>query len=523
MPGSGNHVRLAAASTALACGAAAGAAGAAGAAPARAAQAVPASQARPAPRFRPAPRAGPAPRFRSAPRAGSASQAAPAPRFRSAPRTGPAPRFRPALRAAPASQAAPASRGEPAIRAEPATSVAFPGRASASWYTGLAIDVPCTAPSADQLRAWLSSPYRAIGVSISGINRICPEPSLTRDWVAAVSAQGWRIFPLDQGLQAPCSPIVQDQKMSWQTATAKAQGRAAATGAANAAGGLGMFPGSTIYMDMESYPPGTACRLAVLSFLSGWTLGLHARGYLAGVYSGNASGTRHLSDAYFSGSYARPDAAWNAWYTSGGSLTGWPGVPDARWPGHQRIRQYSIFRYEGHGGVYLTIDNDNADAPVATVAHPRTVTSAGSVSARRGPGMAYPATATYQRGALVEVICQAPGRPGIWDKLSTGAYLSSRDLAVPPGTGDHAPLARCRYPYQVAANGGATLRAGPAPARPRTGRLPGGALAWIVCQQAGPAVRGTRIWDKISAREWVSDAYVATPGVTWFSKPVPRC
>jgi hypothetical protein len=400
-------------------------------------------------------------------------------------------------------------------RPAPGTSVSYPAQASATRYTGLAFDAPCTAPSLPQMRAWAASPYRAIGVSVSGVNRVCPEPFLTPSWVAAVSALGWRIVPLDQGLQAPCSGLAEDVKMSWDTATARAQGGSAASGAAVAARAIGMVEGSAIYTDMESYPAGSPCRQAVLSYLSGWAQGLHSRGFLAGVYAGNASGTRHLSDAYFSPSYVRPDAVWNAWYTNSLSLTGWPGVPDSRWPEHQRVRQYAIFRAETHGGVTLVIDNDNADAPVATVAQPRTVTSAGRVGAHRGPGDTYPVVATYPPGAQVSVICQAPGAPGAWDKLSDGTYLRDGYL--------RARVTRCRYPYQVTASGGAALRAGPSASRPLTGRLPGGALVWIVCQQAGSPLGTTRIWDKTAYRRWVSDRYVATPSATSYSRPAPRC
>jgi hypothetical protein len=411
--------------------------------------------------------------------------------------------------------APPARQAAPASQPAPGTSVFYPPQASATRYTGLAFDTPCTAPSVPQIRAWAASPYRAIGVSVSGINRICPEPFLTAGWVAAVSALGWRILPLDQGLQAPCSSLAEDVKMSWDTVAARAQGRTAAASAAGAVAAIGLAGGTAIYTDMESYPPGRACQRAVLSYLSGWTQGLHIRGFLSGVYSGNSSGTRHLSDAYFSAVYARPDVTWNAWYSNSPSLTGWPGIPDSRWPEHQRVRQYTIFRAETHGGVTLEIDNDNADAPVATVAQPWTVTSAGRVSAHRGPGGAYPVTATYPPGAPVIVICQAPGSPGAWGKLSTGAYLRDSYL--------RARVTRCRYPYQVTAGGGVDLRAGPAASRAVTGRLPAGALAWIVCQRSGSSAGTTRIWDKIACRRWVSDRYVATPSSTSFSPPAPRC
>ena len=59
---------------------------------------------------------------------------------------------------------------------------------------------------------------------------------------------------------------------------------------------------------------------------------------------------------------------------------------------------------------------------------------------------------------------------------------------------------------------GANQRGGPGASYAVTGRLPGGALAWVVCQQTGGWVGRTRVWDKIPDGHWVSDAYVATPG-----------
>jgi hypothetical protein len=402
--------------------------------------------------------------------------------------------------------------GSPAGPATPpATSILYPAWASATRYTGLAIDVPCTAPSLAQLQAWApASPYHAIGVSISGVNRICPEPFLTAGWVAGVTALGWRILPLDQGLQAPCSTLAEDRKMSWDTAAALAQGRSAGAGSATAARALGMVAGSAVYTDMESYPQGTACQRAVLSYLSGWTQALHYRGFLAGVYSGNSTGTRHLSGVYYSTRYTRPDAAWNAWYAAGRSLTGWPGIPGSRWPEHQRIRQYHIGRFETYGGVTLKVDDDNVDAPVATVPQPRTVSAAGAVAAHSGPGDGYPVVATYQPGARARMVCRAAGG---WDKLAGGAYLRDSYL--------HAQVTPCWYPDQVN-TGGALLRSGPVSGAP-TGRLAGGALAWIVCQQAGDPRGATSIWDEIAARRWASDRYVATPSATSYSPPIPHC
>jgi hypothetical protein len=56
-----------------------------------------------------------------------------------------------------------------------------------------------------------------------------------------------------------------------------------------------------------------------------------------------------------------------------------------------------------------------------------------------------------------------------------------------------------------------------------TGQLPGGALAWAWCQQAGTTVGTTTVWDKLRDGRYVPDYYIATPSETTYSTPIPRC
>jgi hypothetical protein len=53
--------------------------------------------------------------------------------------------------------------------------------------------------------------------------------------------------------------------------------------------------------------------------------------------------------------------------------------------------------------------------------------------------------------------------------------------------------------------------------------LPGGALGWVTCQQAGSLVGSTRVWDKLRDGSWVSDNSLATPGKPGFTSTVPPC
>ena len=409
--------------------------------------------------------------------------------------------------------------------AEPATAVAYPAGAAATQYSGLAFDT-CTAPPLAAIQAWAASPYRAIGVYIGGVNRTCSQPQLTASWVAAVSRLKWRLLPVYKGLQPPCGGKPADKKIIG--AQAASQGTAAADDAAARATALGLLPGSAFYNDIENYSrTDTACRTAVLTYLSAWTKELHRLGYVAGVYANLSSGAPDLSGTYTSASYARPDALWIARYDGNRSLTGWAGIPNSQWAVNQRAKQYRGGHDETYGGVTLNIDNDNLSAPVATVAYGYTVTSTSRLNARSGPSTSAPVVTSYAPGSTVPAACQAPGSTvgstSVWDKLSTGTYVTDYYVSTPSNTGYSAPLPRCSYPYQVDVPAGTSERTGPGASYPATGQLPNGALAWVACQAPGPAVGSTKVWDKLTDSHWATDYYVATHSNTTYTKPVPRC
>lgn len=405
----------------------------------------------------------------------------------------------------------------------PATPVSYPAWASATMFTGQAFDT-CTAPPLTTMQAWLASPFRAVGIYVGGQNRTCSQPELTSDWVRQVAGLGWRFIPIYKGLQAPCGGKPTDAKID--PSRAAAQGSQAADDASAQVKALGMFKGGAIYYDMEQYATGdTACRGTVLTFLSAWTKELHHLGYVSGVYENLNLGARDLAAVYNSSSYARPDALWIARYDLDPALTGWAGIPDNLWAVHQRAKQYHADFTATYGGVTLTIDADNVDAPVATVAFSYQATAL--VRARSGPGPSYPLVKIYNTGDSVGVVCQAPGAvvrsTAVWDKLNNGSYVTDSYISTPSKPGYSAPITRCLYPDQVLPANGANERSGPGVSYPITGMLPGGALAWLFCQKAGSPVGGTRVWDKIDSRHWVSDHWVDTPGKPGYSKPAPLC
>ncbi len=233
---------------------------------------------------------------------------------------------------------------------------------AASEYTGLGFDA-CTAPSRRSMSAWASSPYRAIGVYVGGLNRGCAQPNLTASWVAEQTAAGWNLIPTYVGLQAPTSSCSSCAKLSTSASAASSQGIEAANDAVEAAGIAGIGEGSPIYFDMESYTRTASASNATLTFLAAWTTRLHALGYDSGVYSSSASGIADLASK-LGGSYPQPDDIWIANW-NGRANTSDPYVPASAWSDHQRIHQYRGGHDETYGGVTINIDNNYVEGATA--------------------------------------------------------------------------------------------------------------------------------------------------------------
>jgi hypothetical protein len=256
-----------------------------------------------------------------------------------------------------------------------------PARISAaSDYTGLGFDA-CTAPARRSMRAWESSPYRAIGVYIGGLNRGCSQPNLTAGWVAEQIAAGWHLIPTYVGLQAPTSSCTSCATLS--PGSAALQGAAAADDAVADARAIGIGPGSPIYNDMESYTRTASATSATLAFLAAWTNRLHALGYDSGVYSSSASGIRDLASRLGS-LYPQPDDIWTANW-NGQRNTADPYVPASAWSLHQRIHQYRGGHDETWGGVTINIDNNYVEGATAGSSTPSPDDPQGSLELVEAP------------------------------------------------------------------------------------------------------------------------------------------
>jgi hypothetical protein len=273
--------------------------------------------------------------------------------------------------------------------ASPAPNPVTPGN-----YTGLGFD-QCNAPSQKAMDAWRAkSPFRAVGIYISGNSRFCREqPNLTPTWVRTQLAKGWHLLPITLGPQASCQPRFPrygknidptiNPSPAYTYAAARAQARAEATTAVTAAKALGIVPGSTLFYDIEGFSltSSTGCTQSALWFLSSWSNQLHRLGYLSGVYSSAASGITLLERTRLKPvpGVVLPDHLWIAnWRTAADTRSTY--VDDAGWADHQRVKQYQGGHDETWGGVKINIDRNYVDLRTRPVPRPIAEPASGPTS-----------------------------------------------------------------------------------------------------------------------------------------------
>ena len=358
--------------------------------------------------------------------------------------------------------------------AQPRAQAVTPSIVATGALTGLAFDT-CTAPSQSAMDAWWSpatgNSYKAVGIYISGGLRACGQPNLTPDWVAANSAKGWQFLLIDVGLQAPCSTL--SSKMSADPATARSQGRTAAANAVSAAGALGFTQRSAIYSDIEAYPSTAACKAAVLSYLSGWTIELNSRGYVGGTYVGAASGGRDLNTEYNNIAYTRPDNLWFArWNNKADTTDDGTYISATNWTNSQRVHQYAGNQSETINGVTMNIDRNAVKLtppPAALTAFTGTGaylsaslrwtvpvgTTLGQVVVRRNTGTTPPALPNVGTGVYAGTAgtTTATGLANAtsyafraWVKDSTGKFGPPTELRL-AGTGSTIAASSSSIPY----------------------------------------------------------------------------
>ncbi|MCX6069460.1 MAG: DUF1906 domain-containing protein, partial [Chloroflexi bacterium] len=222
----------------------------------------------------------------------------------------------------------------------------------------------CEVADISQYQAWWQyGPYRSVNLYIGGSSRGCPNSVLNANLVTQLGLQGWNFIPTWVGPQAPCTSF--SSQMSSDPDTAYTQGVAEANSAADVSSALGL-KGGVIYYDLEAYPSNPACRVAVSSFMNGWTAQLHARSHISALYGSSCAS--YLKDMTTIANI--PDGIWLAnWiydgYNSAADVWDVSCVSNNYWSQHQRIRQYNGAHTETWGGVAMTIDSNAVDGIVA--------------------------------------------------------------------------------------------------------------------------------------------------------------
>ncbi|MFB7586674.1 DUF1906 domain-containing protein [Streptomyces sp. NPDC056169] len=272
---------------------------------------------------------------------------------------------------APAPEPAPDPALDPELAREPAPTFASASRlAPAPHFAGKAFDT-CEAPSLTVMKAWLSSPYRAVGVYFGGRGRGCPtQKELTPAWVASAHAMGWRLLPLFVGSQAPCVYAAAKRPYAIGS-TPWSQGTREAGDAVRAARALGIGTSSPLYLDIESFQvEDTSCAATTLSFVRAWNREVRRLGYLPGYYSSADTGIRHIEGARKAGTADLPSVLWFARWRGVPALYEETSLHPDAWMPHARIHQYVGNVAETYGGRRMLIDRNAVDAPVARVTAP---------------------------------------------------------------------------------------------------------------------------------------------------------
>lgn len=226
----------------------------------------------------------------------------------------------------------------------------------------------CGLPRVDQMETWWKhSPYRVFNLYLGGSVFGCKSNPLDAVWVRKAADQGWDFIQTWVGPQAPCSSYA--DKISYDQDTAYQQGRQEARAAAEAAYDLGFFGDRIIYYDLEAYGDDTSsCHKAVVSFLSGWSKELHARGFRSGGYGASCASfmeewtkvNPQLDDVWIANwytDYYDPDAT--VWYTAC--------LSNSLWDDNQRLRQYTGGHSETWGGEAITIDSNVLNGHITTL------------------------------------------------------------------------------------------------------------------------------------------------------------
>lgn len=313
-------------------------------------------------------------------------------------------------------------------------------------FNGMGFD-SCGTPSKTTMDRWRrakENPYHAIGVYISGSERACSQPNLTRSWVSHVTSTGWHVLPITVGPQAQCSGFrirVNGNPKSIYRA-ARIQGANQAKYAVAAAQRLGIWKHSTLYYDMESWHTGyTRCDASTLWFLSAWSNTLHNKGYLSGVYSSASSGARELDKmaTHRPRGYVLPDNLWFAQWNDKENVAS-SYISPKHWANRQRVHQFWGGHRATNGGVSLNIDSNWINvamrpiprhAPPPTSPNARVTSLTSAISAPQRPAKKPTTTAKPSAKPTATASAKPTTKPTATSSAKSTATASAKPSASP--------------------------------------------------------------------------------------------
>ena len=149
---------------------------------------------------------------------------------------------------------------------------------------GLGFDA-CTAQPLTTMATWYAaSPYKAANMYIGGASRGCSQPNLTADWVTQTIAQGWTLIPTYVGLQALLHASYPEPDRPGPGRRRRAAPPPTTRSPSSTRSAWASATRSTSTW-RRSATRNAACLSATRTFLDQWTVRLHARGYVSGIYS----------------------------------------------------------------------------------------------------------------------------------------------------------------------------------------------------------------------------------------------
>jgi hypothetical protein len=266
-----------------------------------------------------------------------------------------------------------ASSGAPAsavTSASPANVGLDVGPKTYVWKAGFDACTRATASQTALSAWWNNSPFYVYGFYLGGVTgREQGCVNLTAANFVYGASIGWGFMPLWYGPQVPqsCGATVADTYIPLDPTAAYNAGVNEANAASQAALAIGLGANTTITYDLEAEGHANSqCRAAAQAFIKGWDHQLQYYTLFWGGLYGGVSAV-YFTDFLPSAITYGPHEIWpwkGCCYTTVYGLT--PQLSDSYWNQDQRYHQLWSTQVLSYGNVAAAVDQDCADASVAS-------------------------------------------------------------------------------------------------------------------------------------------------------------